>query len=78
MKMTTKHALIMLICCLIPLAGFAAVSLLKIPLNNVLWFGLMMICPLSHILLMKYMMPGHNYEDHTAHQHGIIDIEAKK
>lgn len=65
MNLNSKHFLIMLICCLIPVAGFAAVTLFNIPFNNVVWFGLMLLCPLSHIVLMKYMMPGHNHHEQS-------------
>jgi hypothetical protein len=75
MNLKSKHFLIMLICCLIPVAGFAVVTVFNIPLNTVLWFALMMLCPLSHIILMKYMMPGHNHHEHAAHQ--VTDADVK-
>ena len=71
--MKSKHMLIMLACCLIPLAGFAAISIFKIPANNVLTFGLVLLCPLGHLLMMKYMMPGHQHGDeHAEHVHEHI------
>ena len=62
--MNRKHALLMIACCLVPIAGFALVSLFNIPLKSVLYFVLILFCPLSHILMMKYM--GHGDD----HQHG--------
>ena len=62
----TKHMLIMILCCLLPLAGFAAVAIFHIPLNSVLYTGLILLCPIGHLLLMKYMMPQHEH-DHADH-----------
>jgi hypothetical protein len=62
--MTKKHALIMAACCLIPLAGLVLISVFNIPLKSVFYFALILFCPLSHILMMKYM--GHD----EGHQHG--------
>lgn len=68
--MKRSHVWIMIVCCLIPIAGIAAVSLFKIPLSNVLLYGMILLCPISHLLMMKYM--GHEHsstEPHSQHQH---------
>ena len=59
--------LIMLACCLIPLAALAAFFVFKIPLNSIVVVALVLICPLSHLLMMKFMMKGHN--EHTSQEH---------
>ena len=61
--MTRKHVFIMLLCCLIPVAALGAIFLFNIPVNSVLLFVLILVCPLSHLLMMKFM--SHD-EGHTA------------
>jgi hypothetical protein len=52
----SKHSWLMLACCLIPVVGFAVISIWQIPANTVILFILALLCPLSHLLLMKFMM----------------------
>ena len=65
--MNRKHMLIMLACCLIPIAALAAFFVFKIPLNSIVVVGLVLICPLSHLLMMKFMMPDHDHPTPQEH-----------
>jgi uncharacterized membrane protein len=60
--MSKKHLLIMLACCLIPVGALIAISIFKIPVSAVVYGVLLLVCPLSHILMMKFM--GH--ENHQS------------
>lgn len=63
--MSKKHILIMIACCLIPLIALAAITVLRIPASKVLLASLALLCPLSHLLMMRFM--GHEQEE--GHHH---------
>jgi hypothetical protein len=60
----SRHMLIMVLCCLIPLAALTAIFIFKVPVSQTLRFGLILLCPLSMVLMMG-MMGGHGH-DHGA------------
>lgn len=62
--MSKKHILSMLACCLIPLVALAAIFMLKIPVGTVVLVGLALLCPLSHLLMMKSMVHEHEEGHH--------------
>ena len=76
--MPRKHMLIMLACCLLPIGALVAITTFKIPVSTVVYGALLLVCPLSHILMMKFM-GGHdhgqqNSQDHS--HHTVIDVDA--
>jgi len=68
--MKKSHMWLMILCCLIPIAGIAAVYLFNIPVSSVIFYGLILLCPLSHLLMMKFMdhdhSPGHQHHSSAA------------
>ena len=50
--MTKKHVLLMALCCLTPVIGYAAMSLLGIRLNAILFTGMVLLCPILHLIVM--------------------------
>jgi len=58
--MKKSHILIMILCCLIPIAGLAAVYIFKLPLNNVVYGAMVLICPIAMFFMMKSMLQDHN------------------
>ncbi len=46
--------------CLLPIAAFVAVGVFNVSVSNLLFFGLLLACPLMHVFMMRGM----------GHQHG--------
>ena len=59
-SMSGKHALIMALCCLFPLAAIFLVSVLGIPLSSLGTVALVLLCPLLHVFMMRGM-GGHSH-----------------
>lgn len=77
--MSKKHMLIMLACCLVPIAALAAITVFKIPVSTVVYGVILLVCPLSHLLMMKFM-GGHDHQQQPTGEHNhhtVIDVDAK-
>jgi uncharacterized membrane protein len=75
--MKKSHIWMMILCCLIPVVGLVAVYFFKVPLNSVLFYGMLLLCPLSHLLMMRFM--GHDHASSPApsqHQHHASSVVA--
>lgn len=53
--MNRRHAFWMVVCCLVPAAGIAALVVFRVPLNTSLWLVFALACPLIHVLGMRSM-----------------------
>ena len=60
-KIKKNHALVMILCCAIPIVGILALSSLGV-LGSWGYIALILICPLGHVLMMRGM---HSKSDET-------------
>ena len=69
--MSKKHTILMLLCCVVGMGGAAAIFIFGVPVNSVVTAFLILLCPLSHILMMKFMGhgDGHQHGDTVDHAH---------
>jgi len=70
--MNKRHIWLMLLCCLLPILGLAAIFLFNIPVNTVVYFGLVLLCPVAHFFMMGNMhdrdQKSASQDNHTAHE----------
>jgi len=55
-KTGKRHLWLMVICCLMPVAALAAVWLFNAPVSGPVLIALVLLCPLSHLALMRLLM----------------------
>jgi uncharacterized MnhB-related membrane protein len=73
--MNKRHIWIMLLCCLLPLVGLAAIFLSNVPVNSVIYFGLLALCPLTHFLMMR--QHGGSHEEARDNHIHVENIDKK-
>jgi hypothetical protein len=73
--MSKKHLLLMLACCLIPIAAIAVVGALAIPVSSIVPFAVALLCPLMMLFMMRGM--GHSHEARPEH-HPSVPVEKSK
>lgn len=61
--MTRKHLILMAIGCLLPIAALAVIYLFQIQVSTVLLFGLFLLCPALHLVMMR------DHIGHTSFHH---------
>jgi len=74
--MNKRHIWIMLLCCLLPIVGLAAIFMFNIPANTVLYFALILLCPIGHFLMMGQM--GHKPDEGQPNGHVPVEVENKR
>lgn len=67
--MNKRHLWIMLLCCLLPILALTAIFLFKIPVNTVFYFGMLLLCPLMHLFMMRQRGHHHGNEQPGEHVH---------
>ncbi len=65
-KGISKHALLMVLCCLIPLVILAVLWASGVS-SNYLFFGIMLSCPLLHLVMMRSMNKGGSNTEKSGH-----------
>jgi hypothetical protein len=65
--MSKKHTILMLLCCVVGMGAAAAIFFFGIPVNRVFTTLLILLCPLSHLFMMKFMMKGHDHGAEEQH-----------
>ncbi|HEX2995899.1 MAG TPA: hypothetical protein VHP14_13830 [Anaerolineales bacterium] len=63
--MSKKHTILMLLCCLVGMGAAAAILFFGIPVNRFFTSLLILLCPLSHLLMMRFMVHGHDSKTDT-------------
>jgi hypothetical protein len=72
-KIKQNHALMMILCCGIPIVGIMALSSLGIR-GSWGYYALILVCPLGHTFMMRGM---HSTPAESKMPAGIIEIEQK-
>ena len=62
-KGVSKHTLIMVLCCLIPLVILGVLWAIGVS-GSYLIFGVILLCPLLHIFMMRGMSKGGGSHEH--------------
>jgi len=80
--MNKKHMILMVLCCVVGMGAVAAITLFRVPVNNVVTIGMLLLCPLSHFLMMGMMGKDHNHDhgsaqDPACHDQPVVDAKAK-
>ena len=75
-KMSKKHLILMILGCAVPITAISILFTIGIPLNKILLFGIILICPLSHIFMMRMM--NHGNDTHINHNlESVQDIQKR-
>lgn len=62
-----NHGLLMIICCVVPMALLAAIFAFRVPLDAIGLFAIMLLCPVMHLLMMRGMGHGEHQQQGSSH-----------
>ncbi len=62
-----RHTLMMALCCLIPFVLLGILWIAGVS-QNILSFGIILLCPVMHLLMMKNMKHGHDIESEKGNE----------
>ena len=68
-KHTGKHAILMLVCCLAPIAGIVILAYLGV-VGSWGYYGLILLCPLGHFVIMSLM--NRNGKPEGQHEQDVV------
>lgn len=57
--MRSRHSLLMLICCLVPIGVLFALPFLGIGQSSLSFLAIILLCPLLHLIMMRRMHDHH-------------------
>jgi uncharacterized membrane protein len=69
--MSAKHALLMIVACVLPMAAVVAVFIFNVQINTVILAAVLLLCPLAHLLMFK------NHAGHSHHSSEQTAASAK-
>ncbi|MBE2199516.1 MAG: DUF2933 domain-containing protein [Anaerolinea sp.] len=65
--MKRKHWFLMIVGCALPIIVLTAVFVWQLQFSSVLLWGIVLLCPLVHLLMMRDHL-GHGHEDSRSHE----------
>ncbi len=67
-----RHSWWIMMLCIAPIVAIAVINVLGLQLSSVLLYAVILLCPLSHLLMMRGMREG----DEDRHRHADDDVAA--
>jgi hypothetical protein len=59
----SRHTVMMIVCCFVPMAALASIFVFKLPASQTLRYALILLCPLTHVAMMAFMGKEHAHSD---------------
>jgi len=66
--MTRKHSLLMLACCLVPIAAIIMIGVFSIPITTLTQIVIVLLCPLMMFFMMRGMHDDKHHDQVTSEE----------